>query len=301
LKKDNLADVSERSFGFLLYYLQQLRKQKAAEHSYEQGKQLNDVISYVNCQYARARRNALQRAAVEDYESNRNDLEAALRAFEAEEKRQFAELEEELAREKERLKEEHEAQAQEHLERWNSAEKCRQYNRASNALTVLQKQHAQLLIQCRFEDAQAVNRLREARMHEEQAIQHAMHEKDFEESAKYLAEKQAAEDQFFEAKKEVQIAQFKRRKALERRVLENKEKKIEVKGKLAQDAEKLWNLAQVQRLEDLCDPETIRESEGPMPSSKMTKRDLQDPDVVILTLPPLARKTKSKPRKEKAP
>jgi hypothetical protein len=184
----------------------------------------------------------------------------------------------------------HEGQIREHEERWESPAKYRLYNRASNRLTILRRQHSILLMQCRFTDAEAVNRILMTKMREEEAQHHTIHQREFEESFAYLREKQKAERDFLATRLDVQLAQFHRNRGMQRRIFENKGRKIEARGEIAKDSERLWNLAQLQRLEELSNVAAIRAPNAALPSSKMTPRDIKDPEVVILSLPPLNKK-----------
>jgi hypothetical protein len=126
-----------------------------------------------------------------------------------------------------------------------------------------------------------------------------MHQHDYDASRRHLEERQAAERQFFEDKAAVQVAQFERGRNVQRRVFENKQRKIGVRGEIARDPEKLWNLAQLQRLEDLSGAQAIRGANATLPSSKVTRSDIHDENVIILSLPPLSGRAKPKGRRQR--
>jgi hypothetical protein len=288
-------NLTERDYEELIFHLGQFRKERAAAHNYKDGLRINDAIRNVQRALTKKRKDSMQKEAKADYEQTLSSFQEELQEFDNETKRLLTSLQEQQEEQRQQLALIHEGQEKDHHEHWSSPAKYRLYNRASNQLTILRRQHSILLVQCRFGEAEEVNRQIESKIREEEAINHAMHQRDFEESLAYLHEKQKGERDCFEVTVDVQLAQFHRKRATQRKVYENKEKKIEVKGEIAKDSEKLWNLAQMQRLEDLSGMQAIRVSNSTLPSLKMSQRDIKDSNMIILSLPPLY----VKPKREK--
>jgi hypothetical protein len=295
------ASLTPHDLEDLLFQLGQFRKQRAAAHSYREGQRINDAMRNTERALMRLRKDGMQKEAKAEYEEELATFQAALQEFDNETKQRLKEIQDKQDEERKQLQFVHESQQRELTEHWSSPAKFRLYNRASNQVTILRRQHSILLMQCRFSDAEEVNRLIESRIKEEEATSHRMHQRDFEESTAYLTEKQKGEMESFETSVDVQLAQFNHKRAIQRRIFENKQKRIQVKGDIAKDPEKLWNLAQMQRLEDLSGAHAVRGSNSTLPSSKMTQRDIKDPAMIILSLPPLHMKTKRQLPVRKAP
>ena len=117
-------------------------------------------------------------------------------------------------------------------------------------------------------------------MEVEERNNHAIYQHEYEESFALLQQKQRDEDEFLENKIAVEMAALIQRRAKERRVFDNKEKKIKSQENMVKDPEKIWNHKQLQRIEEA----TAR---GLQPSSRITRRDIRDREVVLLRLPPL--------------
>ena len=99
-----------------------------------------------------------------------------------------------------------------------------------------------------------------------------------------MKQKQKDERGFFESNAKIQIDKLIQNRLKLRQALENKSKKVEEQGAFAHDTERVWNSQQLHRKDELAMGNTMRAT---LPSSKMTRKDISDRDVGLLTLPPL--------------
>lgn len=283
---EQLVGLSDETYEELLFNLSQLRKKTAIQHRYRDGYKINEAIRSVTEIQTNARKQSMQKQAMTDYKQAMTDFQTECQEFDSETKKMEKELQNELKRQREEMKKSHQYELEEHHEHWSSPAKYRQYNRASNQLTVLRRQQAFLLVQCRFKDAEQVQSLIDQRTREEEAQNHKSHQHDYEESLKFIRNKQKNEVDFFEEKAQVQLTQFRQKRAAQRQVYEKREKRLEARNEVVRDLEKLWNSAQLQRIESVSQTNT-REVQTFQPSSKMSRKDIKDQDVAILSLPPL--------------
>jgi hypothetical protein len=97
-----------------------------------------------------------------------------------------------------------------------------------------------LLQQCRFKEAEQVYRTIERLDGIEREQARKSFQKDYAESVRKMSEKHDSEVEFLETRKVVKQAQLLRDRETQRMVLLNRQKKIEKKGKDAEDKEKIW-------------------------------------------------------------
>ena len=293
IKGESLAGLDQPVYEELIFNLGQDRKEKAMEHKYKEGQRINEAIKNVDEYLTKLKKKQAQKEALEEFNQQKRAFEEERDKFDEETKRLMQELRETLDRQRKELIQEHEQQLKEHDERWSAPAKLRQYNRASNVLTELRRKHAFLLVQSRFEEAEAVNAIIQERTRAEEAGNHAAHQNAYEESLMYLTDKQRSELEFFDVSAATQMTKLEQKRARLRWAWENKGKKLDARGEIVNDADRLWNLKQMERLENLSTTMTSRSATtNVLPSSKMTRKDLRDSDVVILTLPPLDLKSK---------
>ncbi|OHT00890.1 hypothetical protein TRFO_32316 [Tritrichomonas foetus] len=284
INKEPILGVSDEVYADILFELSERRKNYARQHKYNEGDQMTEAINFVEqCQVDNAKNN-LQDDFKRNYEEEKSQLQQTLKDFDAETKKMLQELEEKHKAQREVLLAEQRQEREEHREKWTSPWMVRQYNRCTAQLTTLRKQHALLLTQCRFKEADVVHQQIVARQKMEEDTNAKAYQFDYDESNKKLKEKQKTEERFFNAQCEVAIEKLNVKRAKRRSAYEYKEKRIEQKGILAEDADKIWNASMLQRVENNA---TIQKTRSEMPSTKMTRSDIADEDVQVLELPPL--------------
>ena len=280
MNHDDLSGETEETYNELILYLQQARKQYVIEHNYNEGAKINGAIQLVEKYKTALQKQYYAKVAIEEYQDQLASFEAQRDEFDRETQEKIKKLEKVHKRKRQELEELHQKQLLTHQQHWTSPTKFRLYNRGSNELKFLRRQHADLLVQCRFEEAKRLNREINEKMEVEERNNHAIYQHEYEESYALLQQKQRDEDEFLENKIAVEMAALIQRRAKERRVFDNKEKKIKSQENMVKDPEKIWNHKQLQRIEEA----TAR---GLQPSSRITRRDIRDREVVLLRLPPL--------------
>jgi hypothetical protein len=296
LKLDPLVGTTERQLENLLYLVSSERKAAAHDHRYREGTRYNEVVSHVGRVVTETRkRNRLQeeqtliRVAQTEY---KEDIEA----YDRETKVQEKELRDRQKEQREALLASQHWELEALEERWKAPAKFRIYNRASNRLTILRRQRAFLLVQCRFKDAEEVSRLVEEETRVQQAESHTAMQRDYDEALKKVLARHADEMESFDERAAVQLLRLQQDRAIDRRVFENRGRKIVAREEIAKNGDTLWNHDQAKRARDVV--ENIRKL--PVPSAKMSRKDIDDMDVAILDLPPLTMHRKlGKPPSEK--
>jgi hypothetical protein len=289
-----LAGATEDQLGNLLLLFAGERKRIAAEHRYREGEKYNGVVVHVDACFADARKRNRQQAEQATLKAAEDDCRADTDGFDRETKRLERELREHQRTQRESLVAAHARELDELEEHWRSPAKFRLYNRPSNRIITLRRQHALLLVQCRFRDAEEVHRMIDDETRNEEAESHRGMQVDYDAALKMVLARQEEEVAVFDDRAGVQVQKFLQDRAIERRVYENRGKKIAAKEEIAADAEKLWIHEQGKRSQAI-----VGNIGRPlMPSAKLARKDIKDADVAILNLPPLSSRRKN-PKKEK--
>ena len=171
-------------------------------------------------------------------------------------------------RERQRLDEQHSRELEKNLTRWQSPVKLRQYNRASGQLVLQRKQLESLLQQCRFDEAELVQRSLERFEVQERQNAFKSMQHDYSESVRKLSERHQSEMKTLEANARVRMTQFLQRREAARFTFLNKQRTIEKRGEDAADREKVWAMAQAQRLVAISKGSAVRK---PKPASQPGK------------------------------
>ncbi|OHS97595.1 hypothetical protein TRFO_36131 [Tritrichomonas foetus] len=292
LAGESLSNLDESQLNTLILQLQTLRKQLALNHKYKEGMKVNDAIARAEKCRLDFQKKELHERAENEFQKEKSDFETRKENFDRETSQMIRDLEERHDTQRKEMNAEHERQENELMEKWMSPSKVRQYNRSSAALTVLRRQHALLLSQNRFKEAEVIASEIDEKTQQELAQNHAMHQKDFEAAQDILFARQKDEVEFFENRIAVEMAALKQRRGRGRRAIENKEKRIEAKEEGLKEPDRLWNQSQIHRTEEM-----TGRSRSIQPSSKMSVRELGGNEVAILALPPLD-KNKTSQRKK---
>ena len=291
LKQESLTGASIEQFEELLFLLGQERKELAAAHKYREGLRYNRAIDYVMGLYDRERKSLVQQEASAVLKAEEKSFNEEFENFDRNTDRLIRELAEQQRQRRRALEEAHQQELDDLDKRWNAPKKQRMYNRASNQVTSLRMQHAFMLTQCRFDDAEAVAQIIRDRTAHEREESHFVMQHDFDESLKRLQAKQADELDFFNESTRLQMEKLKQDRARLRVGFENRAKKFEARDGIVNDPDKLWNRTKNQRIFTMA-----RRRGSTIPSTKMTRRDIRDSDVAILDLPPLDNRRKPKPK-----
>ncbi|KAK8853911.1 hypothetical protein M9Y10_016457 [Tritrichomonas musculus] len=284
----------------LLIHLQQLRKQKAKERNYNDGKKLNNAISILERQRNELQIKINQAQSLRLLDADYAEFVKRKEEFDLETKRMIDQIQKEKVFEQNELKRNHELKEKELLEDWSGENRLRMYNKSSNGLTSLRRQQAFLLIQNKFDEAQKLGIEIDQRQMEEMRNHHNEHQKDYDSAYDRLIEKNKEEEEFLENKYAIKMATLIQNRNKEKRALENKEKWLISKKSEIKDGAKLGS-------------KTISPGNSPsrsfsygmssrsdtyrkpiLPSSKMTRNELGGSDVVIYKLPKIVNRRDTK-------
>jgi hypothetical protein len=284
--------ASEDQFEDLRYLVTEERKQVATQHKYREGQKYNGVVSHVDDSYCHSRKVNMQQHEQALLKEAAADSRAELEGFDRETKRLEKALIDVQKEKREGLVMSHKQQLDEFEGHWGSAGKFRMYNRSSNQVTVLRRQLALLLVQCRFRDAEEVRRLVDQATKAEEDGSHRLMQKDYDLAFTLLENKQRMEFATLEEGAAVELQKFHQDRAFTRRVYEIRARKIAARMEIAGDLDRLWNHEQTQRML----ASTAQPGKPSLPSTKMTRKDIKEQDVAVLSLPPLSsRRKKAKP------
>ena len=288
----------------LILQLQQLRKQKAIERNYKDGKILNKAISTLEQQRADLLMKMSQDETMRHLDEDYKVFEKRKVEFDNETKKMIKELQMKQKEQKENMQRTHEEKEQRLFHDWTEGKQVNMYNRSSNELTNLRRQHAFLLVQNRFDEAQKIGNEIEQRQNEEMLNSHMEHQKNYDSAYDMLYEKNKEEDEFFENKCAIEMATLIQKRNKEKRAYENKEKWfIKRKNEISDyDKRPLTSSSPRNSASNSFAGGQASYRRPIMPSSKMTRKELGGSDVAIFKLPPIVnrRDTKGKtPNKRK--
>jgi hypothetical protein len=284
LRLDPLPGLAPEEYDALIAELVEDRRRFAASHAFRESDRTHDAINHVTACQLEERKYRLQLAACKDYDEKASEFEDAVRQYDLESARQEDELRHRLAIHRAALVKVHERECALLTEKWNSDTKRRQYNHASMQLRALRKQFRMLMIDCKFQDAEAVKAIMVRTEKAEQAESAAAMQHDFEEAQKKLREKQTGELNYADDAARVQLAQLRQRRLWGRQTFMNKRRKFEKLAGQISDAEKLWNIQQAKRKEELAKRGQV---EATVRIARLADEDLPSGEDALITLPPL--------------
>jgi hypothetical protein len=216
-----LAGATEEQLENLLYLVSTERKAIATHHRYRDGDKYNGVVSHVDYAFIDARKKNRQQREQETLKSAEAGCKAETEAFDRETKQREKELRDHQKEQRDALLASHQAELDALEEHWKTPTKFRLYNRASNNLTVLRRQLAFLLVQCRFKEAEDVRRMVDEETRFEEEENHLVMQRDYDEAVKKVIARQAEELATFDNKAAVQVQTYLQDRAVERKVHEN--------------------------------------------------------------------------------
>lgn len=284
LNGENISGLEEETYDEIIYYLGQSRKNFAVTKRYKDGKKINDAIRRCeNCKME-VQKAKIKKVATEEYQEALKNYQEECDRYDQETNKMLKELEDTHKVKREELTESHKEQLLDHQKHWTAPSKYRLYNRASPDIAVMHRTHQFLLMQCRFDEAEALDQEIQVKLKYEEATNAKNYQRAYEESLSLLTQKQRDEQEDLENRLAIEIASLTQKRSRGRKYLDNKAKRVNLKGEAANDPDKLWNLMQMQRLEEATN---ANKSGLLLPSSKMKRRDFKDQAVKFLTLPPL--------------
>jgi hypothetical protein len=214
-------------------------------HGFQDGEGLNEAILHVQCTKEEQVKLNFQNEALRDYEHQLSMLERDLAEFDTAATRKLLQLDERLASERDKLLADQTRELERNDSIWQSAAKARQYNRASVQLVVQRRQLASLLQQCRFAEAEQVQRIIKRTDATERENIGKLMQHDYNDAVAKLMAKHENELDFFNTTGAAQRAQLMQQIEAERIALVKRRKKIEKRGEDASNKDKVWALAHV--------------------------------------------------------
>lgn len=286
MKLENLGpNITLDQYEELLYCLTEERKSLATNHKYREGARLNNAVEFVEQAFLKAKKTEMQKGSMETFEKGEKDFNDKFEDYDKKTEQMKKDLLDKQKRQRDTLNAVHQKELDDFDAHWKSPAKQRLYNRASPQLTSMRRQLAFMLVDCRFKDAEEVRAIVDRRTQFEEKENHMLMQHDFDEALKKLKAKQALETESFEEKAEVEREKLKQDRAKQRVGWENRAKKIAAKGEVVKDMDRLWNHEKNQRIANLS--KTCASVAASLPSTKLTRKDIADQEMVVLTLPPL--------------
>jgi hypothetical protein len=284
LTSRSLKKVPPEVLESALIELQEERKEIARSRRFKDGIKCQRAITQViACHLAQAKI-AVQRATLDRHKVQARGVEQEVRAYDEETKQLILNRMTAQAEKRNQLLEDKKLERGQLNTEWDSIRRARMYNRPSARVTVLRQQQTLLAVQCRFEEADVVAKIIDEVVRNDENEHARARQIDYEEALAKLKAKQAAEIAFFDEHCVIEIALLRQQRAILRRALENKEKKIEARVEAANDVDRVWNARQSERLEMLA---TGRFFGTPAPSSRIKREEVAKTEGGFLLLPPL--------------
>lgn len=277
-----IVGLTDQEYDDLTADLAEDRRQQIAAHHFEEGNKLNKALNHVAACKEKQKKNELQQKELKKYHEMKEEFEQELKDFDQETEDLVNDMKAKQERQLEMMIKQQEKEDEDHYVKWMSEAKQRQYNHASYQLVINRRQLQHLLDQCRFTEAQQVQKIVDRLEAQEEEVAHKTMQHDYNESTKKLHEKHNLEIEFFQQNAQVKLTQLKQRREIARVVLNNKEKKIEAIGEQASDAEKVWNSAQTQRIMEIS-----KKTDRAPPSVSTTAPSRKERTSTVIKLPPL--------------
>ncbi|KAK8897108.1 hypothetical protein M9Y10_015042 [Tritrichomonas musculus] len=283
-KQINLHSIEE--YEYLKAEISRKRTRLAASHDYEEADKYQKALEFVmKCEIHLQQHEALAILSQEVKEKEDN-FKSSLEKFDNETKEQLKQLQDEIQEQRITMESRHQKEINDFEVRWNGQEKNRLYNRPSNVLSTLRRQLNFMLTQCRFEEAQEVQKQIDEREKFEKEENYLQMQHDFNEALKKLTNKQNSEKRFFEERSKLRLVTFEQKRQRKRIGYENREKKIKSQKNTASNPEKAWHATQYRRLEEGAILKKVPPSQAAV--TRIARRDIFEKEVITLALPPLS-------------
>lgn len=284
MRMEPIYDLNDSQYEKLLGELVEERRNLATSYRFKESAHVTDAIRHVEACQIKQQKYELQVEAVQQFDEQVADFQSRLAEFDNETERLEVELRGRLAEQRKRILLLHQKELDKHIKKWSAESMKRQYNHASFKLRGLQKQFRLLMLECRFNEAEDIKATIDRMVEREQqdAIKQMQH--DFEESTNKLKAKLDVEMTSYEERGQVQIKQLKQKREWLRLSFLNKERKFEQKAAQISDQEKLWNVHQLQRKDELAKGKKLS---TPNTANRLNEEDVKDREMPTIQLPPL--------------
>jgi hypothetical protein len=243
----SLKGATQEILEEVLAELQGRQKELAIVRRFSEAARYYDASEFVHAFHVLQSKSELQQEGLARHEVQAKAAQDELRAYDRETGRLFAELKAGQAKKRQDLIDGHDSERREHSMQWGSKRKERHYNRPSNRVMILRHQQTLMAAQYRFLEAAAVKKIISDATQSEVFVRTKSWGRDYDESLSQLKVKQAAELDFLDEHSGLELAQFQQQRAVLRRSLENKNKKIETQGSLIKDIDRYWTMGEKAR------------------------------------------------------
>lgn len=297
-KQKSLDNYSVHQFEELLGLLHQERKKLATDHRFSEGDTINRIIDHVNKYYVKAKTKENQQIERIQFEKKNSEFENQFKLFDDETKTLEEELLQNQANRTQEMIERHQNEFDRFEERWTSDQKQRIYNKGTNHLLSLHNSLKQLLVQSRFQEAQAVQQQIDERSQLEEADHFDLIQHDYNESLRNLQDRQQLEMESFQEKLNIELNTFRQQRKRLRQAYVNRQIVMKTHEDLINDPEKLWKRTEKKRIRKSLT--LLSRDTQYMPPTRMKVSELRnDKSVPILKLPKLdTKRTTEKKTKE---
>lgn len=285
INAEPIPDLDDTIYDQIIYSLTEERRERVLNHEFKRGALINRAIVFTREFQLKNKKQLAHIIAQNEFRQVESEIKSSLEQFDKETKIKENELLKESINRKEAMKERHIKELTEHESRWNSESMFKHFNHASARLTTLRGQISTLLAQNRFDDAEQLTKLADQQKALEELNNYEIMQNSFNESQRRLIAKQQEELDFLETDLEVKRHKFIMERIRERRILENKEKVLELRKDSVNDKEKTWNRARLKAT--MINSLTRQRSAALAPTNRLTRGDIGVKECAPLSLPPL--------------
>lgn len=278
-----LYGLNDEDYDSILAELVEERRNNAATHKFSCSARINEAIRHVEACQIRQKKYVMQMEACQEYDEQVAQFKQSLRDFDDETDRLEKELAEKLTQQRQNLIKNHQAEIQAHTEKWTSASMKRRYNHASFGLRNNKKQFRLLMLECRFKEAETLKEVIDKTESAEKADAIKLMQADYDASHKALRARQLNDLRNMDQKAEISLNQLRQKRGWVRQSFMNKKRKIEQRAAQIADPDKLWNLAQLHRKEEIASGAMS----VPNTAARLNEEDINDREEAVLELPPL--------------
>lgn len=277
---------TEEEYEYLKGEISKKRTRLASNHDYEEADKYQKALEFISKSELNLMQHEVLAIMTQEVREKEMNFKSSLDQFDSTTKKQRKELEDEINEQRMKMEDRHAKELEDFENRWNGQEKNRLYNRPSNVLSTMRRQLNFMLTQCRFDEAQEVQKQIDEREKFEKEESFLQMQYDFNEALKKLTKKQESEKHYFEEKSQLRIVTFDQKRQRLRVGFENREKKIKTQKNKVSDPEKAWNASQHRRLEDGAILKKVTPSQAAI--SRIARNDIFEKEVIKLALPPLS-------------
>ena len=281
--KGDISDLSDSQCDDLFITFVDERKRTAQNCDFKESAKLTEAIDKLSEAKTRKKKLALQKEAQAEYQEMVAQYQKEIQDFDKETQTQVNELDIKHEELKEALKKQHEEETKQFYDKWTSSSKLRQYNHASSQLRNYRKQFKQLMLQCRFDEAEYINQLINKCETQERLVASETMQHDYSHSLEKLQQKQKNEIQFLDEKMKIQRSTYIRGREYLRLQFNNKKKRLDAKEAEVNDIDHLWSKQRLDRQNETSATKTVL-------FNRLVEKDFKNDlfaDETTIKLPPL--------------